>query len=296
MKILNEIPINHTPHAIALGYFDGVHLGHKAVIKAALDTELATMVLMFGESGIELKGRHILSTAGRIDVLKQLGVQTVVMLDFAKVKGLSPTQFVRDILIDRLKAKAISCGFNYRFGLNRAGDTALLAALCNESDVSLSIADRVMDAGAPISSTRVKELLTAGDIKSANRLLGYPYFIQEEVQKGNQIGRTIGFRTINQHFTEQVLVPRYGIYATSTTIDGACYKSVTNIGVKPTIQGERLPLCETHILDFSGDLYGKTLRVEFLDFIRPELRFESLEELTNAIKSDVDKRINELQP
>lgn len=277
--------------AVALGYFDGVHVGHQSVIKKIVSNveNMVPVVLTFSTSGFNNKGEQILTQQGRFMMLKKLGVEIVVALDFEQIKDIDATTFVKDILINKLGATMLSCGFNYKFGAKGQGDTSLLKSLCEKYNVALSVEPELRLLNEPVSATRIKNYLQQGDIKKANALLGYYYFIENTVVKGHQLGRTLGFPTINQNFDTAMLIPKFGIYATITTIGEKSYKSVTNIGVKPTILGDRLPLSETYIIDYSGDLYDQVLKVEFIDFIRSEEKFDNLDQLIKAIAKDVDK-------
>lgn len=281
------------PTAIALGYFDGVHLGHRAVILAARSRKqqgLATAVFSFAvttqnpESG---KGRtNIITSTLKCEQMRLLGVDYFVLPDFSEFKGLSPSEFI-DLLVTNLGVREIFCGANFRFGKGAKGDTALLLDLCRERGVKLSIVPDVRKGGSPVSSSRIRALLAEGDVGGAADLLGRPYSYDCPVVQGRHLGRTIGAPTINQYFEPQLLVPRYGVYASFVRIDGNVLPCVTNIGTRPTVDKDIPPLSETCILDYSGDLYGKRVEVNLIRFIRPEQRFDSVEELRAAISRDI---------
>lgn len=283
--------------SVALGYFDGVHIGHKHVIQKVIDAKKNTgddriipTVFTFSCDGFCNKGDNILTQKQRFKVLEQMGVEIVIAPKFSEIKDINPDDFVIGILKNTFKASVLSCGFNYHFGAKGIGDTKLLKSMCESENITLYVEDKNCELSDVISSTRIKKYLLSGDIKQANKLLGYNYFITGEVVKGYQLGRTLGFPTINQNLETGIVVPRYGIYHTDTIVDGKRYKSVTNVGVKPTISGDRLPLVETFIIDLSKDLYGQEIMVEFVDFIRPEQKFENLDELIKAIQNDVKVR------
>ena len=195
------------------------------------------------------------------------------------------------VLAGRLNAVKVVCGPDFRFGRGAAGNVDSLRKYGAKYGFEVSTVDPVVVDGNVVSSSRIRELLSEGDVKKANALLGYRYKIKRSVEDGNHIGRTIDFPTINQSFEEGQLIPAYGVYATSVVIDGKQYDAITNIGVKPTVEKDCRPLAETHILGFSGDLYGKTLEVSFSDFLRPERKFDSLDALKNQIKTDINKRL-----
>jgi riboflavin kinase/FMN adenylyltransferase len=196
---------------------------------------------------------------------------------------------VSGILKKRLNAEYIVCGEDYRFGHNASCGISELKMLGEKYSIKVCVTDAVYSGGEKVSSTLIKKMLTDGRVKEASQLLGGNYYISQTVTEGNRIGRTIDFPTINQNFCENQLIPAFGVYCSKTKVCGREYASVTNIGVKPTVERDIKPLAETHILDFSGDIYGKKISVEFIDFVRKEKKFSSLEELKTAIKNDTEK-------
>lgn len=286
--------------AVALGIFDGVHLGHRAVINAALaqrENGLAAAVFTFGpECALRKAGgaSGYIYTGKEKDILlwEQIGVDDVFSPPFESLCGLSGSEFAEEILCKRMGAAYVCCGDDFRFGRNASCGAEELADFGRRLGFEVGIVGKVTADGSAVSSSRIREQLAAGDIPAANILLGSDYFISAGVTDGNHIGRTIDFPTINQDFGGGQLVPRYGVYATSTEIDEKIYSSVTNVGVKPTIEGVRRPLAETHIIGYSGDLYGRSINVRFRSFIRPEARFASLDELREQIKADIGSAMN----
>ena len=192
--------------------------------------------------------------------------------------------------MDKLHARRLSCGYNYTFGQGAAGDTGLLRRLCAEQGVELNICPRLERDGELVSSSTIRELLGAGRIPEANALLGYRYYILGEVIHGRSLGRTLGFPTLNQVLSRPCVVPAHGVYNSVTWVRGKRYRSITNIGVKPTIEGERAPLAETYMLGAEGDFYGETARVELLEHTRPEQKFSSVEELREIVQRDISRR------
>lgn len=295
MKIyrnLASIPVL-SPTAVALGLFDGVHLGHRAVIQAAVrqkENGLTPAVFTFSthQSAPSSKGalRYICTDSERLSLFESLGVEVVFMPEFGEFQSMSAPEFIRDLLGKRFCASFVSCGFNFHFGAYGAGDTALLRDVCDESGIRAQVIEPFTYDGAPVSSTRIRALLEQGELATANILLGAPYFVCGEVVHGFAIGHTIGFPTANQLIDKNRVVPKHGVYATLTEVDGKVYRSVSNIGIKPTISGSREPLCETHIIGLSEDLYGKNIRVSFLEFLRPEVKFSGLDELKKQIALD----------
>jgi riboflavin kinase/FMN adenylyltransferase len=286
--------------AVALGIFDGVHLGHRAVINAALsqrENGLAAAVFTFEpECALRKAGGSsgYIYTKAEKDILlwEQMGVDDVFSPSFESMCGLSGEEFAREILSDRMGAAHVCCGEDFRFGKMASCGAAELKGFGERFGFEVEIVGEVDIGGSAVSSSRIRDLLLKGDITAANSLLGSDYFISAEVADGNHIGRTIDFPTINQDFGNGQLVPGYGVYSTVTEFDGQEYRSVTNVGVKPTIKGERRPLAETHIIGYSGDLYGKPVTVKFREFMRHERKFGSLDELKKQINADIESVMN----
>lgn len=289
---LNEMKSSR-PVAVALGMFDGVHRGHRKVIEAALNYRgnYQTAVLTFTTKKARPKQKasqkDILTAEGRLALLERLGVDVTYIPDFEEFRQMEPENFVREILCRRLRAKVICCGEDFRFGRNAEGDVALLQKLGAELGVKIEVVSPVLEDGYPVSSTRIRQCLLEGDIPKANLLLGYRYFIEGVVVYGKQLGRTMECPTVNQELSPNICIPKFGVYVSTTHIDGKEYPSITNVGKKPTIQGDRMPLAETHIIGIDRHLYGQTLRVTLYRFIRGEMRFESLEELSRSIHRDI---------
>lgn len=281
--------------AVALGLFDGVHLGHRAVINAALAQRgngLSPAVFTFEPDCVLRKsggssGFIYTKTEKEILLLEEIGVDDIISPPFGELCGLSGEEFAEEILSRQLRAALVCCGDDFRFGKNASCGAQELISFGKRFGFEVEVVGAVEYGGSTVSSSRIRELLLSGDIASANSLLGSSYFISAEVTDGNHIGRTIDFPTINQDFAEGQLVPRYGVYRTFTNVGGRVLPSVTNIGVKPTVEGVRRPLAETHIIGYSGDLYGKNVDVSFESFIRPETKFGSLDELKAQISADI---------
>ncbi len=272
----------------ALGTFDGLHIGHKAVITAEKTEYRRKLTLMFTRHPqAQLKGENpgVLITARKEkSLLKEWGIEPEY-IDFAEICNLSPEEFVDKVLIEKYNVKSLACGFNYRFGKNAEGTVQLLSSLCAEREIKLTVADAVMFENEPVSSTRIRNALRNGDMKSVNAMLGRYYSYDFEVLHGDERGRILGSPTINQFFGEDFSVPQYGVYASFTAIDGKNYPSVTNVGVRPTI-GNSEKRSETNIVGFEGDLYGRCPEVFLVEKIRGEMKFSSLEELSNQIAKD----------
>lgn len=279
--------------AVALGSFDGLHTGHMSVIACALSFKecgLNPLVMLFDSHPLKvLSGKapaEILQSSLRNEILDGRGVGKV-FISFEEIKGLSPREFFTEILIQKLNAGAVCCGNNYRFGKNGAGDIEELKALCEEFGVELKISPEIMCDGSPVSSTRIRQAVENGDIPLANAMLGREFRYKYTVVSGDRRGRLMGAPTINQHFSENFVIPKIGVYASVTVVDGNEYPSVTNIGLRPSFANEDLR-SETCILGFSGDLYGKDIEVRLLKYLRNEMKFDSMEALGTQIRLDAE--------
>ena len=286
MKCYQDLQTPEGELAAALGSFDGLHLGHRQVIGNTLSVPgLRPAVITFQQNpsvSLQKKPVPLLTTnEQKLALLEEMGVEVVYLLPFDRIRDMEPEDFV-EALYRICRVRALSCGFNFRFGKNGRGDAGLLKELCREKGIELSVTPPVSVAGETVSSTRIRACLEQGDVQQAGQLLGRPFGYDFEVTHGRQLGRTWGTPTINQPFPQGYVLPRFGVYASLVEVEGQKYYGVTNIGVKPTV-GSDCALSETWIPEFSGDLYGKKVPVELLDFIRPERKFDSLDQLKNEI-------------
>lgn len=279
------------PTAVALGRFDGVHLAHKAVISAAASNGegLVPTVFTFCDNPGKSAYNNVLTTQKeKAEQIKNCGIKLLINSYFETVRNLSTEDFVHQVLCDALNAKAVYCGYNYRFGKGACGDAQTLRELCAARNISVTCTNEIVLSGFSVSSTAIRNLLCEGKVKTAAELLGRNYSLSGEIIHGNALGRTIETPTLNIKVSEEKQLPLFGVYATIATIDGKAYKSVTNIGLKPTV-GSDAPTSETHLLDAQGDFYAKSATIELVDFLRPERKFSSLEELKAVIDQDVEK-------
>lgn len=293
---LEEYRPDNRPAYVALGFFDGVHRGHRSVIQScARDSgELPCVVLTFSESPARALRKTcppvLTDNARKAELMTAIGADDVIFADFAAVMDDSPTAFVRHILCEKLNARRVYCGFNYRFGKGGAGDTAALKTICAEAGVEARVCPPVCVDGRQVSSTRIRELIAAGQIALANKMLGYAYSIGGVIGRGNHLGGGMGFPTVNLSIPDGAVVPRYGVYASEVIIGGAVYRGATNIGVHPTVGANGAPLCETFLLDYAGgDLYDAPAVCKLKAFIRPEKRFASPEELAAQVRADCEQ-------
>lgn len=289
---MNEmVPGNKT--AVAVGYFDGVHIGHQKVIGAAValgQEGLIPAVFTFtADTAIDRgknKVKNILTQGQKERKIEELGVQILFSPPFSHFMDFSPEQFIREIIVGRLNAGAVCCGGDFRFGKGASAGCADMTALCKQYGVQIHLIEPVLCGGSPVSSTRIRTHIEAGEMEEAAQLLGAPYEIELKVRHGQKLGRTIGIPTINQHIPGNFILPRFGVYRSSVNIDGREADAITNVGVRPTVDGH-LPCAETHILGYEGDLYDRVVTVKLYEFIRPEKRFAGIEELKAQIDTDI---------
>lgn len=297
--ILNENKVLSEKTAVALGIFDGMHRGHRCVIENVCSFRrdgLKTAVFTFSSEKILTKHnkpfRYIYKNQQKLDILDEYNIDYICCPEFESVKNMGTAEFAEKILRGKLNAAKVVCGKRFRFGKNAAGDYRELYELGLEYGFEVIAVPPVLDGDMTVSSSAVRTLLADGNIEKANHLLGKNYEIYGEVVYGNQLGRTIGLPTANIRFSERQLVPHYGAYASETVIDGKKYLSVTDIGTKPTVENNAEPLSETHIIDYSGDIYGKKITVILNRMLRNEMKFSSVEELKNAVNNDIRTVIN----
>ncbi len=291
MRVFRDLTPYNKKTAVALGYFDGIHLGHKAVLKKAVEAKdrgLTPAAFTFSSTPKSKdKNSQLLTYREKVAMLEELGIEVLYILDFSELKDYSPERFVTDIIKKVFNADEVFCGFNYHFGKLGAGDTETLKVLCQIEKIGVTVCSPVKLGDTVVCSTEIRNALKNGDIKKANLLLGYDFGLNSESVKGNGIGSKIETPTINLNFEKGIILPKFGVYASKVTIDGKIYTGVTNIGIKPTVGNRNLPNCETWLPKYSGDnLYGKTIDVRLKEFIRPERKFDSLDELKAEIKNN----------
>lgn len=294
MKITTSFEIDTSgPTAVALGFFDGVHLGHRAVIQEVVSCckeGLIPVTFTFTTTGCAPKRKQgaglLQTTLQREQSLEALGVEYLVMPPFEGFMEMSPEEFAVDVLHTKLKARVVCCGKDFRFGKEAAGTAAYLREILEPLGTEVHIIPPVIVEGEVVSSTRIRECIAKGEVELANRLLGDEFCITGEVLHGKKLGRTIGFPTANQAFPTELQLPKLGVYETRALIGGTAYQAVTNVGLRPTVEGTAVPNAESYIIGFTGDLYGKEITVCFRRFLRPEQKFHSVEELRRQIDRD----------
>ncbi len=289
MKLFEELTPSGEPTAVALGVFDGLHLGHRRVIGAALHAPETPAVFTFETDVLGKAGKGapvLLPREKKLALLGELGVRLCWSIPFSAIRDMEAEAFARDVLAGVCRAKRVCCGFNFHFGKNGAGTVQTLAQLGKRYGFTVSVTEPVTLAGGTVSSTRIRSLIADGEIEEANRLLGRPFSYDFPVVHGRQLGRTLGFPTLNQRIPESFILPRFGVYASLVDVGGEKYYGVTNVGVKPTV-GSEGPVCETWMPDYRGrELYGETVSCELHGFVRDERRFPGLRELQEQIFRD----------
>ena len=311
MKVFkNIIEARNIPQAVVtIGTFDGVHLGHQAIFNKMKSLAQGiggqTVVVTFNPHPRQVLNidsshlRFITTPEEKLRKFEEFGIDNVVILPFTKEFSRTPSEvFIKDYIIDNIKPAYIVVGYDHHFGKNRMGDYELLNNLMKKYNFKVERVTAQDVENIAVSSTKIRNALAQGNVKSANRLLGYPYTITSEVVVGNKIGRTIGFPTANLELPQEyMLISNRGVYACLVEYNGTTYKAMANIGHRPTIgdRSEDNPIIEVHLFDFDGDLYGKQLRVYFIDRIRDEEKFSGLDELKAQLEQDKEKVLKVLQ-
>jgi riboflavin kinase / FMN adenylyltransferase len=295
---LSGIPESLSFSAVAIGNFDGVHLGHHELLSqmvlGAKSARLVPTVLTFYPHPVEVlnpqkKLEQITTTAEKLTLMETLGVQFVCVAQFDKfLSELSAEDFFTNYLVVGLKAKAIFVGFNFRFGKNREGDIALLTKLCQQHQIALTVMDPI-SLGDRVSSSLIRQRIMEGKIEEANRLLGRKYSMTGTVKAGDGRGSQLGFPTANLDCPSEKVLPKNGVYVTRVKWQFQSFKAITNVGVRPTFHHSPAPkLVEVHILDLNAKLYDESLELEFLGFVRDEQKFSSVETLKSQIQRDIE--------
>ncbi len=286
------------PCVLALGFFDGVHLAHRELLRAAKreaqERGLPLAVFTFPVECTFLKGGdgRIYGTREKMKLLESLGVDVCIIADFESVAGLDAEEFIKRVAISELGAVCAVSGYNFHYGKGAVGDAELLLKIMRDEGLDAVILSEYKHDGITVSSTAIRELISAGRIREANVLLGGEFFFSGRVEHGRAEGRGFGFPTVNTELSDGRQAPRLGVYKTKIPIDGTLYTGLTNIGKCPTF-GERAVHLETYILGYEGELYGRELDIFLVDFIREEKRFSSKEELVMQINIDINTIINE---
>ena len=293
---LENVCSDSEERAVAIGVFDGVHWGHRAVF-ARLTQEakkygLQSLVLTFENHPSQLLAPnraplYISTLDQRVDLIKAAGVDSIIVADFSPALARMPREeFVTGLLQEKLRTKRIVVGANFRFGRDREGDIRYLSQATPALDMGVVVVPAVIVDNGPVSSTRIRALLQRGDVEEASKLLGRRFTLRGSVVTGQQIGRTIGFPTANIQGEPHQLIPGRGVYGVETKIDNTAYTGVCSIGTRPTFGGEGVTV-EVHLLNFQENIYGRRLDIVFCRRLRDEMKFSSPQHLVEQIQDDL---------
>lgn len=291
----DSLQIASSQRAVALGLFDSLHEGHTKVLdemlKISSSNNLIPVVQTF--SSFDLKGdRMVLTLDERLNLFDKMGVKEVYVLEFNDtIKNTLPESFINDLIIEKLNSKFVISGEDYTFGYKGQGDVSLLKDILDKRGVSFKVVEAVLTEDKnKISTSLIKSYLTLGEVKKVSFLCGGRCFSYKgEIIHGNELGRTLGFPTINILIPDNKYLVRRGVYLTKTTVEGKTYNSISNVGLKPTIaESTKRDIIETHLYDFDGDIYGKDASVELIEFVRDEKHFDNIDELRKQVLFDKD--------
>ncbi|HEX3250676.1 MAG TPA: bifunctional riboflavin kinase/FAD synthetase [Pyrinomonadaceae bacterium] len=284
------------PTVLTLGVFDGLHLGHQLIMQTVVDRARATgsvpTVITFDPHPRAVlhpeSAPPLLQTFDqKIEGFGVLGIEQTIVVHFTKeFSTIRAEDFLKDLVVDRLHAKEVYLGKGFAFGHNREGNIELLKRMGQELGFIAGEVPEVKMRGCRVSSSKIRQLLAAGQVNLARRMLGRPYGVEGRVERGSERGHKLGFPTANLHPQNRV-IPRNGVYVTGTLIDGQWRRSVTNVGLRPTFADATEPSVETYVMNWDGDLYGDVVRVRFLYRLRDERKFSSIDELKTQIATDV---------
>ena len=283
------------PSAVAIGKFDGIHLGHRQLlgeIVAKKQEGFQAVVFTFNPSPSVLfskvREKELTSRDEKRQLFEALGIDVLVEFPLTYETAATPKEvFVEEILVQKLNAKYIVAGMDLSFGKNGEGNSAFLVEKSGQFGFQVEIIDKISYKGEIISSTLVRSAISEGNVKKARFMLGSPYFVQGIVQKGNQIGRTIGFPTVNITAGDDKLLPPNGVYKTEVIVEGRIFEAITNVGCKPTVTDSGQVFIESYLYNFTENIYGKKIEVHFLEFMRKEQKFSNIEELKKQLQKDI---------
>lgn len=283
--------------AVAIGKFDGVHIGHRKLLQEILEqkkNDLAACVFTFDPPPAVLfgssDGKELTTKEEKRALFESMGVDILIEFPLTReTAAISPMDFAERIVAHQMNARFVAAGSDLSFGAKGAGNAKLLTAVGKEKGFQVKTIEKVCVEGIEVNSTYIRDLLKKGDIQAANRFLGMSYAVKGTVVHGNRIGRTIGFPTVNLLPAENKLLPPNGVYRSEVLVKGKRYRALSNIGYKPTVTTERVLGVETYLYDFEEEIYDQTIEVCFLEYKRPEQQFESLEALKEQLKRDIEE-------
>lgn len=297
---INDMKLNNT--AITIGNFDGVHVGHQKLIRhmnyIASKENLQKVIFTFKDhTSNVLEGSKapclLASHEEKIEILKSLKPDYIVEIDFTKdISRMSYMDFIKNVLLEKLGCKVLIIGQDFKMGYNGLGNIPNIASACSMYEIELIVVPHSKLYGNTVSSTYIRKLISEGKVDIAADYLGRYYSLTGSVIHGKQLGRTIGFPTVNLNYMRNLCLPKRGVYVTYTMIYGKWWLGITNIGTNPTVKKDNNVTIESYLIGFDGDLYGKTLKTAFVKYIRDEKQFANLEELRQQLFSDVKYAIN----
>lgn len=296
MQIIEQTTIFQLPErsAVAIGKFDGVHLGHQVLIHKIMeqkDKGLLATVFTFDTSASAFFGgetKELTTRAEKRRIFQRMGVDVLIEFPLNPVTAATdPEEFVRRFLAGQMQAAYICAGADLSFGKNGEGDYELLAGFAAEYDYQVELIDKVMVEQEEVSSSRVREAVRSGQMENVTRMLGAPYSVTGHVEHGRKLGRTIGMPTANLAPEHDKLLPPNGVYYSRVVIEDRSYKGISNVGCKPTVSNECVMGVETYLYDFTGDIYGRDISVQLLAFRRPEMKFDGVESLMTQMMKDI---------
>lgn len=301
MQVFNELNENKAQEnknlSLAFGFFDGVHIGHQAVIKTAVDfakeNNTRSAVITFQDHPCcyfyHLQPKYIITKHDKVKLFENLGVDYLYFLKFDEYFAMmNASEYLKNVIVKNFAPIAISTGFNHSFGAHRSGDVNFLSKSQEEFNYKYFEVPPVLYNSEVVSSTRIRDDLALGNIELVNSMLGYNYFLEGTVVEGDKIGRTIGFKTANLIYPNNLVAVGKGVYKVKVAYNGKIYDGVANYGLRPTVSCGEKPILEVHILNFDKDIYGEKIKVTFLKKIRDEKKFNSLDELKAQINEDVE--------
>lgn len=295
MQVFNELNINKGL-SLAFGFFDGMHFGHQAVVKSAVDHAkeygVKSAVITFQDHPCcyfyNVQPKYIITKHDKIKFLEGLGVDYVYFLKFDEYLAMmSASEYLEDVIIKHFAPSAISTGFNHFFGAGKTGDVDLLCTMQKDFCYKYFEVSPVLVDGQIVNSTTIRENIALGNVELVNKMLGYNYFLEETVVEGEKLGRQIGFKTANLYYPNDLVEIGRGVYKANIEYNGNVYSGIANYGIRPTVSTGEKAVLEVHILDFDKDIYGEKIKVSFLKKIREEKRFNSLDELKAQIAQDI---------
>lgn len=297
MQIFEEINNTNKGLSLAFGFFDGVHIGHQAVVKSAVDFAKAnntkSAVITFQDHPCcffyDVQPQYLISKHDKVKFLENLGVDYLYFIKFDEYLAMmDASEYLKDVIMKNFAPSAISTGFNHYFGAKKSGDVHLLTQLQTEFDYKYFEVPPVLYKNEVVSSTRIRADLSIGNVELVNSMLGYNYFLEETIVEGQRLGRELGFKTANLIYPDNLVEIGRGIYKVFVDYDGETYNGIANYGLRPTVSNDMKAILEVHILNFDKEIYGEKIKVIFQKKIRDEKKFNSLDELKAQIKEDIN--------